>query len=432
MKKITLLPTGSSGAGTGIGRSSGNGYTTTATSTSFGKVSNILSRSISRRQLLRNGAFLAAGLPFAGNFLDKIQAGPIVPCPVIPLVHPAAGIVLGVNVTGVQDMSEAQQDALIGQMQQNGVKTVRTGISEKFTRFIIRAYERGIGSVVIIYPTEASTGGQVRPADKSVGLQWAQPPITAADPVKFKAWLASRIETLEAAGVHLTAFELGNEINGPFFNGDFLPAQASGRVLGIGDLNNPDDPEGRAIAASYRAYLKIMAVLKELRDHSTLNQTTPIISAGLADGGLPGKKPGQRLDGVSIPATLAFLRQNGLDELVDGYGVHVYPSNDPHRWTVPGLIDDLNKDALALCTASKPAWLTEWGFDNKDNSCPLDDSTRVKLIETMRNALQHFAGQGRLAASIYYSWGSHPGETGSTIFRCGDLTEAGKLALKPM
>jgi hypothetical protein len=51
-----------------------------------------------------------------------------------------------------------------------------------------------------------------------------------------------------------------------------------------------------------------MAALKEVRDRSTINRTTPILSAGLADGGLPGKKPGQRLDGVSIPATLEFFR----------------------------------------------------------------------------------------------------------------------------
>lgn len=343
-----------------------------------------------------------------------------------------AQIVVGVNVPGVQYMSAAQQDALIGQLQQNGVKTVRTGISEEFTRFIVRAYEHGIGSIVIIYPTQASTNGQMRPADKSVGLQWAERPITAADPMKFKACLASRLESLETTGVHLTAFELGNEINGPFFNGDFLPAQASGRVLGISDLNNPNDPEGRALAASYRAYLQILAVLKELRDYSKLNQTTPIISAGLADGGLPGKKPGQRLDGVSIPATLEFLRQNGLDELVDGYGVHIYPGGDPNK-PVSQLIDQLNRDPFSVYnTAGKPYWVTEWGFNNNDTSCPLDDGIRMKLVGTMRNALQHFVDQGRLAASIYYSWGGHPGETGSTIFRCGALTDAGKLAVKPM
>jgi hypothetical protein len=66
-----------------------------------------------------------------------------------------------------------------------------------------------------------------------------------------------------------------------------------------------------AIAASYRAHLQVMAALKDVRDHSRLNGKTPIISAGLADGGLPGKKPGQKLDGVSIPATVYLPMRKG-------------------------------------------------------------------------------------------------------------------------
>jgi len=342
-------------------------------------------------------------------------------------------VVVGVNVVGVQQLNEQQQDALIEQLRQDGVKTVRTGIDEKFTHFIIRAFQRGIGAVVIIYPTQASTNRQIRPPDKSVGLQWAERPITNADPAKFKAWLATRLEPLEAAGVRLTAFELGNEINGPFFNGDFNPAQASGRVLDLSDLNNPNDAEGRAIAASYRSYLRVMATLKELRDHSKLNQATPIISAGLADGGLPGKKPGQRLDGVSIPATLEFLRQNGMDKMVDGYGVHVYASGNPDI-PISARIDNFNRDAFALCTSAKPCWLTEWAFNNPNRSCPIDDQTRVRLIQTERSAFKQFAQQGRLAAILYFSWSGNPGEKENigAIFRCGALTEAGKLALSPM
>jgi hypothetical protein len=342
-------------------------------------------------------------------------------------------VVVGVNAVGAQLMNEQQQDALVDVLQKNGVKTVRTGIGEKFTHFIIRAFQRGIGAEVIVYPTQASTKGEPRPADKSVGLQWAERPITNADPEKFKAWLTVQLAPLEAAGVRLTAFELGNEINGPFFNGDFLPSQASGRVLGLPDLDNPNDPEGRAIAASYRAYLQVMVALKDVRDRSTLNQKTPIISAGLADGGLPGKKPTQKLDGVSIPATLAFLRRNGMDTLVDGYGVHVYPSGDPSR-SVAARVEDLNKDAFAMCTSAKPCWLTEWAFNNRDQSCPLDEKTRVQLIATMRSALKRFAEEGRLAASFYYSWRGLPWEKENqgAIFRCGGLTDAGKLALSPM
>jgi hypothetical protein len=343
----------------------------------------------------------------------------------------AGNVTVGVNVVGIENMNEQQQDALIAQLQKDGVKVVRTGISDGFHRFITQAYAGGIRVVAIIYPTEGGNGAHTRPADPAVGLQWAEPALIDSDPAKFKAWLAAQLASLESAGVHLAAFELGNEINGPYFNGDFLPAQASGRVLGLSDLDNPRDPEGHAISASYRSYLAVLAALKDVRDHSKLNNTTPIISADLADGGLPGRKPGQRLDGVSIPASLAFMRRAGVDKMVDGYGVHVYPAGDPYR-SVSTLSGILEKEAFALCTAAKPCWRTEWRFNNNEDCCPVDDRTRAQLIETMRGALAEFARQGRLAASIYFAWGGHPGEAGSTIFRCGALTDAGKLALSPM
>jgi hypothetical protein len=98
-----------------------------------------------------------------------------------------------------------------------------------------------------------------------------------------------------------------------------LIEQATGRLLGLSDLNNPKDLEGHAIASGYLRYLQVMVALKDVRDPSRL-----------------------------------------------------------------------------------------------------------------RGALQQLATQGRLAGSLYYSWTGHPGEVGSTIFRCGDLTDAGKLALSPM
>jgi hypothetical protein len=341
--------------------------------------------------------------------------------------------VMGVNVMGIQEMSEEQQDVLMESLLQNGVKTVRTGFGQKFNRFIIRSFERGIGAVAIVYPTEGATG-PMRPAAPAVGLQWAVRPLSESDPKKFGEWFTSQLALLEAAGVRLTALELGNEINGPFFNGDFLPAQASGRILGISDLNSPNDLEGRAIAASYRAYIQVMSELKDRRDHSKVNHATPILSAGLADGGLPGKRPGQRLDGVSIPATLEFLRQNGIDKLVDGYAIHLYPNGNPDT-PLPARIDVLKKDVLALCTAARPCWLTEWNFNNPAKSCPLDDEKRVRLVQTERKAFQPFVAQGRLVAALWFMWGSDyyaEKENQGAILRCGALTEAGKLALSPM
>jgi hypothetical protein len=341
----------------------------------------------------------------------------------------AEDVVVGVNVVGVDQLSEAQQDALIEQLRRDGVTTVRTGFGPTFQHFITRAYQNGIGTVAILYPMQGSAG-LPRPADPAVGLTWRQQALSDANPEVFKEWLVPQLAALEASGVRLTAFELGNEINSPHFNGDFLPAQATGRQLGLSDLTNPNDPEGRAIATGYLKYLKVMATLKDVRDHSKLNRKTPILSAGLASSGPPGKKPGWKLDGVSASDTLAFWRANGIDNLIDGYGMHAYTAPDPNR-TVSVLMDVLNKDAFAMCISRKPCWLTEWGFDNRNTSCPVDETTRMKLIETMRGALQQFSAQGRLAGFLYYSWAGHPGEVGSTIFRCGALTNAGKLALSP-
>ena len=44
------------------------------------------------------------------------------------------------------------QDAEVSQLAENGVKTIRTGLGANSIYFITRAFQRGIGSVVIVYP----------------------------------------------------------------------------------------------------------------------------------------------------------------------------------------------------------------------------------------------------------------------------------------
>ena len=341
-------------------------------------------------------------------------------------------VIVGVNTVGVERMNEQQQDAFVEQLRENGVKVVRLGMDEKYSHFITRAHERGIGTVAIVFPWFGSEKiARMRPSDLSNGLIWGQAAFSTIDPEAFRTWFSLRLAALEATGVRLTAFEFGNEINTAGYEGDF-PLEATGRELGLSDLNNPNDREGAAIAAGYRVYLKALAELKHVRDVSRLNQTTPIISAGLADSGPPGERPQAKTDGVSIPDTLDFLRQNGLDEFVDGYGIHFYPPNQDPNVPVAARINSLNERAFARCTAAKPCWLTEWAFPNRDLSCPIHDETRVKLIQTEREAFKTFVKQGRLAAIIYYNWTALHGYESQAIFRCGALTDAGKLALKPM
>jgi hypothetical protein len=344
----------------------------------------------------------------------------------------AGNIIVGVHVNNIESMTEQQQDALVALLRQHGVKTVRTGIGGAFNHFIIGAHRANIGTLAGVPPTAASKAHWHR-VGNTPDAPWVGPSLTDADPEKFKAWLGAALAPLETAGVPLTAFELGNEINLSGENGDLpVPPAGQARELGLADLKNPNDPDGRAVAASYRAYLRVMAALKDVRDHSAVNRRTPIITAGLSDTGPPGKQPSWKVDSVSIPATIEFMRENGLDDLVDGYGVHFYPSNYDPNTPVRERIHGLEERALAPCTRAKPCWLTEWGFANPNLSCPIQDEVRLKLFRTEREAFKTFVNEGRLAAAILYNWESKPRFEYPSVFRCGALTEAGKLALSPM
>jgi hypothetical protein len=345
-------------------------------------------------------------------------------------------VIVGVNVRGYGGIDEPRQDEEIRQLQGYGVTTIREGFpskhDEKFDRFIIDAYRHRIGTVAIIYPTLGGTQKHTSGIDVAAGRHWPTPALVDGDPDGFRKQFTAQLAALEEAGVKLIAFEIGNEFNTVGYNADF-PAQNSGRVLGLEDLNNPNDAEARQIAAGYLQYIKIMAVVKDVRDHSKLNKVTPVITGGLANAGVPGPKSFNNQLMTSVPDTIAFLSQHGVDQFVDGYGVHAYTSGDPHQ-TIAHRTSVL-ETIFHACTRSKPCWLTEWAFNNQDQSCPLHDDMRVALVEAERTTLKHFIDEGRLAASLYYSWdGDFPGqkENMGAIFRCGSLTEAGKLALSPL
>jgi hypothetical protein len=351
----------------------------------------------------------------------------------------ANDVIMGVNVEDVGHMNEQQQDALLDELQQHGVKTIRTGmlnrgmLDPKFAHFVVGAFKRGIQTVLLIYPTQGGAGKHTAPTNPRFGRRWPIPALSDADPQGFRDWLAPQMAAMESAQVRFAAFELGNEFNTPGFNGDF-PVPGTGRVLGISELSNANDSEGNAIAAGYKAYLKNLAVLKDARDHSQINRATPVLLGGLANVDLPKAQSYNKVVAAAIPDTIQFLRRNGLDELVDGYAVHFYPSGDPRQSvsartaTLQNILGECRKD-------TKPCWLTEWNFNNGNKSCPINDAARLQLVQTERKAFEPFVVQGRLKALLWYSWnGDYVGEKENpgAIFRCGALTDAGRLALSPM
>jgi hypothetical protein len=353
----------------------------------------------------------------------------------------AQDLVVGVGfVFAPYNLPPAEQETILGQMQYAGVRVLRCSMSndDKGLDFAQRVYAHGIKIIWMVGLTPAPGTPWPHAPEGFEGL-WKGYPLSAIDPDRFRAGFEPMLAKLEAKQIVLEAFEPGNEVNWAGFNADFsLPGK--GRVLGMDDLTK--DPEGKRVAEGYLQYIKLLEALKGVRDHSKLNQHTPIISAGLAD--LDGSNwPHQRkADAVSVSVTIDFLRAHGLDRLVDGYGIHSYPpSGDPA--TSAGAAKrraHVEENGLAECQApgkagGKPCWFTEWGAGGANRTCPVVDKDKVTLVREMRDYYGQLARQGRLKGLIFYVWHGdwHADlENPASAFRCGALTESGRLALAPM
>ena len=339
---------------------------------------------------------------------------------------------LGVNIVNPYKFAPAELDAMLMGMQHDGVKVLRASITldEKGVEFAERAWKIGIRIEWLIFRFGGFEPGKS---------------LSSADTAQFRSTFTPILNKLEAKGISLAAFELGNEINlGPNNLDIPRPSVANQAQLGLNDLEH--NPDAQRAADGFIRYLEVLNTLKDIRDHSKLNRDTPILTAGLgtfetADGPFP-KAVLQWWRGgdiVSINATIEFMRHHGLDNLVDGYAVHVYPPGDR-----PGdpVADSERKDLLGKYVLGKcapvrygrPCWITEWGFNNASQICPIDDTNRTALVSGMIDMFRPYVKDGRLAGLFAYAWNDLPGVTRVaplTLYRCGALTESGKLMIEP-
>jgi hypothetical protein len=345
----------------------------------------------------------------------------------MPRAH-RESVVIGVNVANPQRLSPRDREAILDQLQAAGVRVIRAPLKPPWggndytpaIDFVRRAFERGIKTDLIVH-LQYRAGAVRRPVVEGLPEMWPAYPLSSADPMRFRAVFEPLFEQLEGFGITFAALELGNEINSSAFNGEF-PVPGEGRVFGQADLAR--DPEAAKIAEGYRAYVQILKVLKDIRDHSRLNRATPILSAGLSDPGPPGPRR-TKIDAIAIGATLKYLRANGMDLLVDAYGVHAYP------WakTVNRRSDQLEQDTLAECQPpgqGKPCWVTEWGLPAGATACG-NEPLRAALTREILADFHEFTQNGRVKALLYYAWLDNK----YGIYRCRSLTNVGLLALSP-
>jgi hypothetical protein len=345
-------------------------------------------------------------------------------------------LVQGANAA-MGSLSVRQQDAILAEPHAAGVRYIRTGITpdDKGVDFARRAQAQGM-RILWLVELRYRPGAPGRPWPNAYGV-WGGPPLSAAGPDQFRQYFAPPLAKLDAAGVRLAGFELANEINSPMFNADFpLLAEnpVGSREFNLEDLSH--DLEAQQVAKGFLQYLKLLAVIKDVRSRSKLNQQAVIVSAGLVFNEAPDAPRKSRLDAVSASATFDFMRTHGLDDLVDAYGVHTYPwTNDPGAPSAEaGRRQRLQKYVLAECRPAgsgggKPCWITEWGVPNRDAACPPHEKDQIALVNETRANLRPYVAERRVLGLFYYAW--LDSREGFALYRCDRLTETGRAALAP-
>jgi hypothetical protein len=351
-----------------------------------------------------------------------------------PLQAEAEPVIVGVNlVNEPYKLSPEQQESILQFMHKSGIRIIRSAVPEndQGLAYAQRVYSNKIQILLQVYcrgswPTPAESPNHVCQGGH----------LSDADPEAFRAYFEPFFAKLEEKGMKFAGIELGNEINWSCFNADFqIPGQ--GKIFGSEFLNS--NPAGKKVAEGFKQYIKNLAVLKDIRDHSKINKDTPIISAGLALGGSkegPSFKVGSvPMDGVSLPASLEFFRKHGIDQYVDGYGVHQYFSANDDAAKRADSFAKIENITFSQCgPASKPAWVTEWG-SQLGVECPVDDKNRLKLMQDVRNEFGNLAAQGKIKAIFLYTWQGKLNaaqEDRYSAVRCGALTKSGALAIEPL
>jgi hypothetical protein len=350
----------------------------------------------------------------------------------------AQNVVRGVNFVHPLQFSVADQNVALAHLKAADVHIIRFGMyeqdAERSIDFIKRAGVQGIATVLILHGKYA-LNAPIRPyrPGEFPGM-WAGAPFSSISPELSGQYFQKVMDELDADEVVLAGMELENEINMAGNNPDFsLPGE--GRVLGLNDLYH--DSEGQNVAKGYLQYLKELAALKQARDHSKFNRQTPLLPTSLVDIVQEGPWPTpKKYDGVSVGATLAFFRANGLDKLVDAYNIHTYPWGDGpgNKVSETHRLQRLQALTLPVCSPSgspngKPCWITEWGFTNTDKVCPSNERSRSLLVQEMMGDFGQLIHDKRLTALIYYSW---IGDPAFDVYRCDALTDSGRTAIAPI
>lgn len=352
-------------------------------------------------------------------FLIAAIAGIAFPC---AQVRAASGIAIGVNVPEIVWKSPQDQNEEFSQIAQAQVGSIRVGWTEPQSRMIPILQAAKARNICVLIVFQAAFSGTPRPKSRQVTH-----PTFGMSQIQFDA-TRQRVDDILSAvaqtGVAIDGLEFENEIDMAGFNGD-LPVNDNGKGFYIQDLAQAPPDVAQRVAAGFKLYGDALRLVRtEVSSHPTLNGT-PIISAGLA-GAEKSWSISSGVSSLSFDLALKLLAANGVFQLSDGFGLHVYSGLFPAVGSVAKSLS-ITSQALKICGSNAvgrlPCWITEYGSHLDAQDCDRGASIRGQLVGAF-DQMALGLGQSRIRALYFFSWAQ---TDGSALFRCGSLSATGHV-----
>jgi len=339
---------------------------------------------------------------------------------------PAEPTQFGVNRVNLAWVDAAGREKVLDQIAQSGIRSVRLSLTNPMDASIdaVRlAHQKGLAVLLEISLNNPALYPEGTKPRSGRGRIWDMYRLSDVSPELYRAALRDALQRIDRLGVALIAVEPGNEINWGAYNGDLgIRPEANTRTArSLRDLADPD-----AVARGAANYVQLLKITRAELAKTKLSAGAKVVSAGLSD--IPPAHADRRgIDSIDPVSFTALMREHGLDQAADGYGIHVYPGGDGS----PAAREQHVEQALSICRSrpaeGKPCWVTEWGFANTAKTCPADDSRRERLVKATRERFANLMRDGRIAAAFYFDWDA----TIYGIWRCGGLSPAGRAAVTP-
>jgi len=331
---------------------------------------------------------------------------------------------IGINRVNLAWLSRSDQERVLNEIAASGITHVRLSLSrpvDKSIEALQMADRLGLKILLEIQLGNPDYYSSATRPRTGFGRIWDVQRLSDLDLDLYRGQLRSALRRIDGMGIRIDAVEPGNEINYSAYNGDLMVYEKPGRrtprqVSQVANLP--------AFERGIDTYVGALRVTREELRATVHSRDALVISAGLSDVGT-GEADRRGMERLEPREFISLLRARGVDALIDGYGIHVYPGRKDDAALaryVTTLLDFCGSEGQG-----RPCWVTEWGIANPALSCPVDDREREAAVRAVRRSFEALMKEGRLKAAFYYDWDTQPVYS---VWRCGALSPAGIAATK--